>query len=49
MTAMSFRPEYEIYIDRPFYYTIVKVDQNQESGSQRVVPLFSGIVAKPEI
>ncbi|XP_072747876.1 serine protease inhibitor 3/4 isoform X4 [Anoplolepis gracilipes] len=44
--ALSLEMTVEIKIDRPFYYTIVKVNQNQESGSQ--VPLFSGIVAKPE-
>lgn len=39
----------KINIDRPFYYAIVKVNKNQESGSQHVLPLFSGIVTKPEI
>lgn len=48
VVALSLDFNDEICINRPFYYAIVKVDQNQESGSQRV-PLFSGIVTKPEI
>ncbi|XP_050466457.1 serine protease inhibitor 3/4-like isoform X5 [Cataglyphis hispanica] len=46
--ALSLDYSIEIPIDHPFYYSIVKLNQNQESGSQRVV-LFSGIIAKPEI
>lgn len=37
----------EINIDRPFYYAIVK--SNQKSGEKRIISLFSGIVAEPEI
>lgn len=49
MIALSLEYYDEIHIDHPFYYAIVKIDENQVPGSRRVVPLFAGIVAKPEI